>query len=99
VKLSLEKFPESETIYVIVRMSNKTPIYFGILTKDSNVEIFSETKGNFAIKMEKLIQIDLADGNKKRFESWRIQLTDTPNARGFFAKCQEIVKNLKESQK
>ena len=76
-------------------MSNKTPIYFGILTKDSNVGIFNEAKGNFAMKMEKLVQIDLADNNKKRLESWRIQLSDTPNARGFFAKCQEIVKNLK----
>lgn len=80
-------------------MLTKRPIYFGILTKDSSVEIFSQSKGNFAMKLEKLIQIDLTADNKKSLESWRIQLNENPNARGFFAKCQEIVNNLKETQK
>jgi hypothetical protein len=75
-------------------MSNKNPIYFGILNKNSSVEVFRSEGHKFAVNFDQLIQIDLANGNKKKIESWRVQFNDTPNARDFLAKCKEILKNL-----
>ena len=38
--ISLEKFPDSdENLYIIVRLPNKTTIYYGILTHASKINI------------------------------------------------------------
>ena len=76
-------------------MANKNPIFFGILTKYSNIKSLSDNIGkNFSVAVEKLIQIDLVNDNKKSLDSWKIQFNDSPNARGFVAKCEEIINNL-----
>lgn len=58
-----------------------------------NVKEKKEGDKEIFITIDKLIQIDEQNERKKSIDSWRLSFRDSPEAKEFVQKCQEIIKS------